>query len=1487
MKVREAVRALSDSSSVLRVSIFVLLAALSTCPLSTAAAGTGGPAPGNVPQPCLKTDKTAYVAGETITATGSSFLPSEIVTLQAVHSDSTAEPGMGHESWTIAAGADGTFTATWSIRFNDASGIQFVLTAAGAFGSRAQASFTRVAAVTTDRQGYQPGDAAQITGTGFLPQEMVNLQVTPVVRSADNREYAPFTTMSDENGRIYASSNPQTEILDTPLLKLTAEGASSSLRALALISGPFFTVIDQNGANDEPGQKDLTQMGREDNDPDFLKIYWSWDSVDFTSQAGDACALFDSNGNGDIDLAVCGEVANGANFDAANPVINLAALSVWTCGDGKPDRCSQPTAQVEDIGLTNAGVLGSGNPLDSSGNLVAATDPFPTGDFYPLDTTLQVNIDRNFLNAAFPGATFVNVCSYPSIGSGANTDPSDCITTPGGGFLVIHKDAGTDSSTTFTFTVNPVPAGQPGTYPVLGTGSTSSIGIEIGDSLAVTEAVPQGWLFRSASCALQDGTPTGTLDTNGVAGITIQSGLTTTCTFTNEAEAPALSLTKSASPASYDHVGQQIDYTYVLTNSGNVTLDGPFTISDDKTTVTCPATGSLAPEDHITCTASYAVTQADLDAGSVTNAATGQGKFRDNPVQSNQATASVTAMGNPALQLTKSASPETYSKVGDTIAYSYVIKNTGNATLNGPFTVTDDKVTVTCPADNALAPNATVSCTAAYTITQADLDAGSVTNAAVAHAAFKGSTINSTQVKATVNAAGSPVLSLTKRADPTTYSKVDDVIQYSYELKNTGNVTLSGPFTVTDDKAIVTCPASGSLAPGASIACQASYKTSQADLNNGSVTNHAAGKAMFDGKAVSSNQAQATIHAVQSLVLTLTKSASPVAYAKAGDSIEYSYVIKNAGNVILSGPFAVSDDKATVTCPATPAALAPNETLACTASYKITQADMDSGSVTNHATASAKFGENTVTSNQATATVTGVQGKAVVIDKAPESQVVVPGGTATFTITVTNTGNVSLAGVVVSDPLSPGCNKTIGNLAPGASSSYACTATVSSAFTNVATATGNPPAGPSVSSSDSAEVKVASDLSVSQTANPSLKREFAWNITKSVDPTSANLTSGSANFNYTVLVSQTGISESERAVTGKIAVTNPNSFAVTGVQVVGGTDGGVSCAVTGGTNVTIPAGGSVLLDYVCTQPSASAGFVNAVASWNKAAYGTPSGQASAQVPFDFTGNGNITNLNGTVTVVDTFDGQTTTLGTATGTTVQPYTSMTFTYSRSLTAGPACQDHVNTAKIVQTSQSASQTVRVCGTVITSKTGALSKGFWKKKHGQGIIRNYCGGTGGTSLYTDLRRFAPFQDLSETGCAGIAGYAYGVIKAAKAAGPAMNAMLKAQMLATALDVYFSDTALGGNRIKAPGPVGVALVDLTRICGNFDSSHDTATCTGGYQNASTAFGGASQMVISDLLTYAAGQSNVGGSLWYGNVKSTQALAKDVFDAINNQVAP
>ncbi len=107
---------------------------------------------------------------------------------------------------------------------------------------------------------------------------------------------------------------------------------------------------------------------------------------------------------------------------------------------------------------------------------------------------------------------------------------------------------------------------------------------------------------------------------------------------------------------------------------------------------------------------------------------------------------------------------------------------------------------------------------------------------------------------------------------------------------------------------------------------------------------------------------------------------------------------------------------------------------------------------------------------------------------------------------------------------------------------------------------------------------------------------------------------------------------------------------------------------------------------------------------------------------------------------------------------------------------------------------------------------------------------------------------------------------------------------MLATSLDVYFSSP--GNNKIGAPNPIGGVQIDLTQVCHMIDSSSGTGTCSGTYENVSSAFGGATKMLVSNMLLYQNNVSNAGGTIWYGQVKATQGLAKDAFDAINNQVA-
>jgi hypothetical protein len=108
---------------------------------------------------------------------------------------------------------------------------------------------------------------------------------------------------------------------------------------------------------------------------------------------------------------------------------------------------------------------------------------------------------------------------------------------------------------------------------------------------------------------------------------------------------PALELVKTPAPLTFNRIGAVINYTYELSNTGDVTLAGPFTVTDDRATVACPDTTSLAPTESITCTASYTITLDDILAGQVTNTATGYGFFMSNPVTSNVAQATVSSTG--------------------------------------------------------------------------------------------------------------------------------------------------------------------------------------------------------------------------------------------------------------------------------------------------------------------------------------------------------------------------------------------------------------------------------------------------------------------------------------------------------------------------------------------------------------------------------------------------------------------------------------------------------------------------------------------------------------------------------------------------------------------------------------------------------------------------------------------------------------------------
>jgi hypothetical protein len=421
------------------------------------------------------------------------------------------------------------------------------------------------------------------------------------------------------------------------------------------------------------------------------------------------------------------------------------------------------------------------------------------------------------------------------------------------------------------------------------------------------------------------------------------------------------------------------------------------------------------------------------------------------------------------------------------------------------------------------------------------------------------------------------------------------------------------------------------------------------------------------------------------------------------------------------------------------------------------------------------------------------------------------------------------------------------------------------------------------------------DLTVTKDAAGSDDKKYTWTIDKSVDKTTIKALNGNASFNYTVEVKYDGGTVSNVKIGGTIDVFNSNvnddnsTASVSGVAVTDQLSGGstVVCTVTGGANATLTQFDTQFA-YSCdlgsTLPTTAVDNTVTV-SWSSQDLSNGAHLAAGTANFGFASVLFTENsIDESITVTDTYAG---TLGTVTvGDLPNP---KDFTYSRTIPI-PAtdCLSYDNTATFTtndtQTTGSDKQTVTVCR--VPPADGALTMGFWQNKNGQGIITGQAK-TGVCASATWLRQYLPFQDLSATStCAQVGTYVLNIIKAANASGATMNAMLKAQMLATALDVYFSDPTLGGNKIGATNPIGGINIDLTQICKMIDGSGGTATCSGVYQNVSSAFGGATALTVSQILAYAATQSNVGGTVWYGQAKATQEMAKNTFDAISNQVA-
>ncbi|MGI6325981.1 MAG: DUF7507 domain-containing protein [Saccharofermentanales bacterium] len=532
---------------------------------------------------------------------------------------------------------------------------------------------------------------------------------------------------------------------------------------------------------------------------------------------------------------------------------------------------------------------------------------------------------------------------------------------------------------------------------------------------------------------------------NDVTSPTYQADETYAVTVKNTDITPAVEIVKDVVGSSTFSAPGTAKYQYTVTNTGNVTLTGVKVNDDLIGTITLDKT-TLLPGESTTGTADYPITQAMIDAGqNIVNIAT---VTTDQNVTDND-TETVSVSQNPKLALDKTGTfndenNDGFADVGETITYTFTVTNTGNVSLSN-VTVTDPLVSniayVSGDSNNngVLDVGEVWTYTGSYAVTQANIDAGSVYNTATVTAKKGDIEVKDTDDH-TEGLQQGPAIEIDKTGtfndeNNDGFADVGETITYTFTVTNTGNVSLSN-VTVTDPLVSNIAYVSGDsnnngvLDVGEVWTYTGSYAVTQANIDAGSVYNTATVTAKKGDIEVKDTDDH-TEGLQQGPAIEIDKTGTfndenNDGFADVGETITYTFTVTNTGNVSLSN--------VTVTDPLVSniayvsgdsnnnGVLDVGEVWTYTGSYAVTQANIDAGSVYNTATVTAKKGDIEVKDTD-DHTEGLQQGPAIEIDKTGtfndenNDGFADVGETITYTFTVTNTGNVSLSNVTVTDPL--------------------------------------------------------------------------------------------------------------------------------------------------------------------------------------------------------------------------------------------------------------------------------------------------------------------------------------------------------------------------------------------------------------------------------------------------------------------------------------
>ncbi|MCZ4320318.1 gliding motility-associated C-terminal domain-containing protein, partial [Aequorivita viscosa] len=554
-------------------------------------------------------------------------------------------------------------------------------------------------------------------------------------------------------------------------------------------------------------------------------------------------------------------------------------------------------------------------------------------------------------------------------------------------------------------------------------------------------------------------------------------------------------------------VDDVITYNFSVKNTGAVTLTN-INITDlvAGVTVLGGPIASLAPgaEDTTTFTATYTITQADIDAGTFSNTAEVVGTPPSGPDVTDisdddsytEDDPTIITICNPAsIAIVKTGilndeNQNGCTDVDETISYTFTVTNEGNVGLSN-VSVTDPLIaTITGPigdinSDGILNVTETWMYAGTYAITQIDLDAGEVINQATATGTAPDATIVSDlsdddsvlEDDPTVTVVcQNPAIALIKTGvlndtNGDGCANVDETIDYSFKVFNLGNVTLTN-VTITDPLvSVVGGPIT--MAPNTTdeTTFTATHIITQVDIDAGSVENQAtvtgddpAGNTvsdLSDDDSEFEDDPTVTVlcqdPAIALIKIGVQNDENDNGCADLGETISYSFSVKNTGNVELTNVI-ITDPMVDVVGGPITLTSGEEDTTTFTAIYTITQTDIDTGSIQNQATIEGtgpngnqvfdQSDDNNYLEDDPTVTLVcnnlsiGLEKTGVFNDENGNNSSDV-GESISYEFTVTNTGTVSIYNITITDPL-PGIAITGGpitQLLPGEVDSTTFTAT--------------------------------------------------------------------------------------------------------------------------------------------------------------------------------------------------------------------------------------------------------------------------------------------------------------------------------------------------------------------------------------------------------------------------------------------------------------